>query len=401
MGPLRIALVVEAMDTGIAQLVSLLASGLDKNGHEVHLLHSLRRTDREILRQLRTRSKVHCIAIDIARTVHRTDFSAGRAVRRYLRRNGPFDVVHGHSSKGGALARLSAVGLPGIRVYTPHAFYTLSPGLSGVPRVVYGTAERALASLCSTVVCSSMAEKRHAETLGIAGEQLAVIPNGIEPPVLAAPARDQFGFPDDETFIVGFVGRLEYQKAPDILLKAIARAAEADSRVRAVMIGDGGMESSLKELAARLGIADRVAWLGRQPSDRYLASFDILAMPSRYEGFSLMPLEAMHAHLPIICTPVGGIEETVSHGVTGLIVPIDDSEALARTILALARDPARRESMGAAAHRRAQSFLAEGSVAATEKLYFEILENRKAKKVRERDRAAASDFRAPEGPASG
>lgn len=373
MTQLRIALVVETMDTGVGQLVSLLARGLDERGHEVHLLHSIRRTDRAILDQLSARSRVRCVPIDMVRAVKVKDFAAGAEVRRYLKKNGPFDIVHGHSSKGGALARLFAIGFPGARIYTPHAFYTLSPGLSAVPRFVYGTAERALARLCSAVVCGSKVEKRHAESLGIAPERIAIIHNAVAPPALSAPARNRFGFRGDK-LIVGFVGRLEYQKAPDVLLRAIAMAADKAPVVRAVMIGGGGLEPSLKELAAGLGIADRVAWLGRQPSARYLSSFDMLAMPSRYEGSSLMPLEAMHARLPILCTPVGGVEETVADGVTGLIVPIDDCEALAAAIVTLARDPARRRAMGAAAQRLAQSFLPEHMVSATEQLYFAALD---------------------------
>lgn len=376
MNRLRIAMVAEAMDTGIAQIVYLLASGLDRRGHEVHLIHSVKRTDPDVMRRLRTGSGVRCTPIDMVRAVQPADAMAGLAIRRYLKRNGPFDIVHGHSSKGGALARLCSIGLPGVRIYSPHAFYTLSPDLAALPRFVYGTAERMLAHLCSAVICSSAIEKRHARTLGISAGRIAVIPNAIEPLALAPPARDQFGFPGNDAFIVGFVGRLEHQKAPDVLLKAVARAAAQNPAVRAVIIGDGRLQSSLKTLAATLGITDRIVWLGRQPAARYLASFDMLAMPSRYEGFSLMPLEAMHARLPIICTPVGGVEEAVVNGATGLVVPVEDCEAFGEAILALAHEPALRHAMGDAAQRRAQNFVADRMVAATERLYFEALDGK-------------------------
>lgn len=374
MNRLRIALVAEALDTGLAQLVYLLAGGLDRRGHDVHLLHSRDRTDPEFLHRLRDQSGVRCRAIDMVRSVHRTDFTACLTIRRYLKDQGPFDIVHGHSSKGGALARLAGIGLPGARIYTPHAFYTLSPDLAPATRFAFRSIERALAQLCATVICSSALERRHAELLGIAAKRLAIVPNAIEPPIIAPAARDRFGFGPGDFFIVGFVGRLEHQKAPDILLKAAAQAAKKNSALRLVMIGDGHLEGSLKALSASLGMGDRVAWLGRQPSVHYLASFDMLAMPSRYEGFSLMPLEAMYASLPIVCTPVGGIAEAVLDGVTGLIVPIDDTEALSAAILAVANDPRRRRVLGDTARDRADLFLPDRLIAATEKIYLEALD---------------------------
>jgi glycosyltransferase involved in cell wall biosynthesis len=374
MNALRIAMVVESMDTGVATLVSTLASELDARGHEIHLLHSVERTDPEVLRELRGRTGVRCAAFGMTRAVNAGDVAAGRALRRYLKDHGPFDVVHGHSSKGGALARLAAIGLPGVRVYTPHGFITLAPRLSRLQRLAYGTAERELARLSDAVICSSSGEARHAETLGIPREKLCVVANAIRPRPLSDAPRQRFGFGAKDSVVVGFVGRLEYQKGADVLLKAVARAVFEDSRIRAAIIGDGSLGPAMRELAGSLGISDRLAWLGRQPCERHLTSFDMLAVPSRYEGFSLMPLEAMHARLPVLCTPVAGIEETVSHGETGFVTAVDDCEALARAILTLARDPARRHVMGAAAHKRAAAFSIEAMVTGIERIYIAALE---------------------------
>ena len=226
------------------------------------------------------------------------------------------------------------------------------------------------------MICSSALERRHAAALGIAAKRTAVIANAMEPPRNSEPARDRFGFSAAVSCIVGFVGRLEYQKAPDVLLKAVARTLKQDRRIGLVLLGDGSRQASLMALAAELGIADNVAWLGRRPASRYLASFDLLALPSRYEGFSLMPLEAMHAGVPIICTPVGGTAEAVVDRVTGLVVPVDDVAALAAAILALAADPARRAAMGAAARGRAPLFRPERMVAAIEQVYVAALTGR-------------------------
>ncbi len=375
-GRLRIALVVESMDSGVAQLVYMLASGLDRLGHEIHVVHPIHRIDAGVLNRLRGNPRIICAPIDMKRALQVGDFRAGMRLRRYLRRNGPFDIVHGHSSKAGALVRLFCLGLPAVRLYTPHAFYTLTPGLPALSRLLYGAAERLLAMFCAKVICSSDLERRHALSLGIAARRLAVITNAIEPPDLSPPARDQFGLPRSTSLVVGFVGRLEYQKALDVLLKALALTASQDADIRLVVIGSGSLEQSLMELSRTLGVADRVLWVGRQPVYRYLASFDVLAMPSRYEGFSLVPLDAMHAGLPIICTPVGGVEEAVIDGETGIIVPVSDADALASALLAIGRPPSRLVSMGEAARARAPLFTVERMVAATERLYLSSLDHR-------------------------
>lgn len=295
-------------------------------------------------------------------------------MRRYLLGNGPFDIVHGHSSKGGALVRLAATGLATARLYTPHAFYTLAPDMAAMERAIYRFAERRLSRLCSRVICSSQVEFEHALGLGIAAEKLIVIPNGIAPGAPDPSRREELGIPAD-VLLVGFVGRLEAQKAPDVALNAVAWALRRNPRIRLAILGDGSLRPALNKEAARLGIADKVIWLGHRPARRYIASFDLLLAPSRYEGFSLMPLEAMNAALPILCAPVGGISEAVVHGQTGLV--LESATAFGAAILELADDPARRRAMGLAARARLRLFTQDRMVDATERLYAGLAERKK------------------------
>ena len=374
-GRLRVALVVESMDSGVAQLIYVLARGLDRLGHEVHLLHAIDRIDTDILDRLRDEGRIRLAAIDMKRKLQASDFTAGLSLRSYLKKQGPFDVIHGHSSKAGALVRTFCVGLPGVRLYTPHAFYTLAPGLSAGARVLFGAAEIVLALSCDKIICSSELERRHAEALGIARRKLAVITNAIEPPRLAPPDRQRFELPDNAAFVVGFVGRLEHQKALDVLLQAFSRLIIVEPRSYLVVIGNGSLKDSLMALASDLGISDHIRWLGRQSVYQYLASFDAVAMPSRYEGFSLIPLDSMHAGLPIICTPVGGVEEAVVDGETGIVVPSADPTALATALVELSAAPLRRQAMGEAARARATLFTADRMVKATDTLYRATIAN--------------------------
>jgi glycosyltransferase involved in cell wall biosynthesis len=133
------------------------------------------------------------------------------------------------------------------------------------------------------------------------------------------------------------------------------------------MLGDGAMRRLLEAQAVKLGIADKIVWLGQRPARRYLASFDLLLMPSRYEGFSLMPLEAMNAALPILVSPVGGIAESVMDGETGFVR--DTVPGFGTAILTLAAHPALRRAMGLAAHTRLNQFGPDRMAGAIEQIY--------------------------------
>lgn len=363
--PLRIALVTEVADTGLGLLLESLAQGLAVRGHHVHLIYSGKRADPNIIARLR-QGGVTLKAIAMRRRPGLADLAAVWQLRRYLLENGPFDIIHGHSSKGGAVARLAGIGLEGARLYTPHAFYTLASNLKIIERALYGFAERRLSRLCQRLIVSSRTEFDHALGLGITAEKLAIVPNGIKPGDLDPPRREELGVPADAC-LVGFVGRLEPQKAPDIALEAFAWAHRRNPNIRLAMLGEGAMRRLLEAQAAKLGIAGKIIWLGQKPARRYLASFDLLFMPSRYEGFSLMPLEAMNAALPVLASPVGGIAESVTDGETGYVR--DTVPGFGAAILTLAADPALRRAMGLAAHTRLRRFSPERMVGAIEQIY--------------------------------
>jgi glycosyltransferase involved in cell wall biosynthesis len=270
------------------------------------------------------------------------------ALARYLGTCGPFDVIHGHSSKGGVYARLLSLFLPGTCLYTPHALITMAPHLSGPRRAAYAAIERWLARVTDTVICCSQEEAQHAARLGIRRERLTLIPNAIAPfHVPAAPGlRARLGLPTD-TVIVGFVGRLDEQKAPRVLVEAAAEVLARRHDVHFVMIGAGPLQVELEALTRACGIAQRFVWMGNTPSLPWMPGFDILAMPSLYEGFSYVLLEALCAGIPIVCTPVGGIREAgFADGVHGFIVPVGDAHALADRLCRLVADPDLRRAMG-------------------------------------------------------
>jgi glycosyltransferase involved in cell wall biosynthesis len=149
------------------------------------------------------------------------------------------------------------------------------------------------------------------------------------------------------------VARLAPPKDLELLVDALSRpeAAAFDLRV----VGDGPGRAALAERVRTLGLEGRVELLGeRGDVGEQLAAADGFVLPTRWEGLPYSILEAMAAGLPVVASRVGGIPEEVEDGVTGLLVPRDDSAALAAALAALGADGEQARALGRAGHERAR-----------------------------------------------
>lgn len=213
--------------------------------------------------------------------------------------------------------------------------------------------------------------------IGLPAEKLVVIPNGVELPeqplLSRQEARARLGLPLD-TLLVGAVSRLDPVKGVDCLLQAFSRVDDA----HLIVVGDGPERAALEASAARLDIALRVYWAGFQRDIfRWLPAFDVFVQPSFHEGLPNTVLEAQACGLPVVATAVGGTPEVVVDGVTGLLVPPRDPDALAQAITRLLNDPDLRHAMGQAGRERVEKhFSVEQMVRQTEALYEELLSDR-------------------------
>jgi glycosyltransferase involved in cell wall biosynthesis len=139
-------------------------------------------------------------------------------------------------------------------------------------------------------------------------------------------------------------------------------------QVRFVIAGEGELREELERLAKPFG--DHVVILGnRSDVPDLLASFDVFAYPSRFEGLCVAVIEAQAAGVPVVATPVGGIKETVLEGETGWLVPVGDARALADRIVRVLEQPGEAAGVAAEARRRAARFSTERMVAETLTLY--------------------------------
>ncbi len=345
--PRRILCMLENAGAGSGRHVLDLCRALTQRGHSVSLLYSRRRLEGWFERELATIASGDATAIDMRSGMGPRDLVSLAQVRRFLRTHGPFDVVHGHSSKAGALARLATGSRRAVRVYTPHALYTLGCAPGSVRGRFFGLLERLLAVRCEGIICVSSAERRHALANGLPTEKLFTVPNGLAAlqPVDRQAVRRRMGLERGQVAI-GFVGRLARQKAVHRLVAAFAEVARSQERARLVVVGDGPDAAAARAQAAGLGVADRIIWTGVADGPEAMAAFDVFALCSLYEAFPYVLLEAMARGLPVVSTRVGGVDELLGDGSNGVVVEQDDADGLRRALADLAGDAERRRAMG-------------------------------------------------------
>lgn len=338
---MKILVVVEASG-GVGRHVLDLCEGLVERGLDVHLVFSPLRADGAFLERLDRVPGITVGRIEMQRSIGPADGKTLLDLMRYIAQNGPFDVIHGHSSKAGALVRmLPPWSTRAPKVYTPHAFITMNPSVTGLRRSSFGLVERLLDSVGgSHLIAVSPEERDHALELGIAGRKVSLVINGVDIDVSTAgekraAVRRELGL-EDSHVCIGFVGRLTYQKAPEILIKAYKTLRVANPNLRLVMLGDG---EELDKCRTLLGheLTDGTAHIlaGCRGID-YMPAFDVFALPSRYEGMAYVHLEAAAFGLPIVTSAVAGATTVVSEGVNGFLAKAGDLEdftaALARGV---------------------------------------------------------------------
>jgi glycosyltransferase involved in cell wall biosynthesis len=280
-----------------------------------------------------------------------------------------FDVVHTHSSKAGVLGRVAAHREQvGWIVHTFHGF-PFHRFQSWPRRTAYIRIEQRVGrftdvflavgpAVAAEAVIRGIAPPERIRTIGI-GADTAVPPPGAPD---RAEARRLLGVPPG-TRVVGTVGRLAFQKAPDDFVVALVAIDRDD--VFGVWIGDGELRARTERLAARHGLRDRLLFTGdRGDVAALLPGLDVFAMASRYEGLPCAVVEAMTAGLPVVATAVNAVPNVVIAGETGLLVPPGRPELLGRAIGYLLDNPAVAARLAAAARGRLGEDLTQAALGA-------------------------------------
>jgi glycosyltransferase involved in cell wall biosynthesis len=175
------------------------------------------------------------------------------------------------------------------------------------------------------------------------------------------------------------------------MLRSFAALTEPGrQKAKLVMIGDGAVAGACRRLAAELGIEARVVWLGERDAKTMMHAFDALALTSDAEGHPIVVLEALARGLPIVATSVGGIADTVHHGVNGFVAPVRGVAEIAAALETLIHDRDLRERMGHASRVIAQDFSVDRMVERTLALYEQVVAGSFARRTAAELSAAAS-----------
>jgi glycosyltransferase involved in cell wall biosynthesis len=393
---MRILHVVEATFAGVGRHVVDLARAQADAGHDVLVLYgTVRESDR--FRRGRKRSEgVQWRPMKVARRPDGSDLKAVQTVRALARGFRPH-VVHGHSTKGGMLARAVPKGAWRV-VYTPHAVYSMNPELGRRARGGVDRLERGMSNRTDVIIAVSPEEETHLRLMGIEQTKLRMIPNGVRPLARANPVlvRRALNLPLDRP-VIGFVGRIDDQKAPHTLLDVFKRVAVARPRVDFVVVGDGELRRALQDRAdISRALAGRVHLVGEQPGPWAMAGMDVLALPSRYEGMPYVLLEAAHLGLPMVVTEAAGSSLLQDGPSTIKVAPVGDVVALAQHCVELV------DAWPHGRHAPDRRFTLEGMVQLTELAYrgqdIDLRETRLP--VRETPPAKPPERTTPPGPSS-
>ena len=263
-------------------------------------------------------------------------------LRRIIREVRP-DVVHLHCAKAGLVGRLVLRGsVP--TVFSPHAWSFFA--VDGMMRRAVLGWERFAARWTAATVCVSAAERRTGETAGISG-RLEVLPNEVSTSAVQIALAERRSTLREKLEVRGplavCTARLTRQKGQDVLIEAWPAVREALEGAELVLVGDGPGRAGLAAAAGPgvrlVGAADRTSAL------RWMHAADVVVCPSRWEGMSLVPLEAMALGRPLVVTDVDGMAEAVPAGAAWTIAP-DDVAALAEAVSEVLGDPDKAATAG-------------------------------------------------------
>ena len=315
-----------------------------------------------------------------------------KELRAVARRSGRFDIVHGHDwHVADALYELKKEGYPIVLSYHSSEYGRRGGAFSDKD---VSTEDKRVSEEISVreglggrfsdrIITVSRTMRRELWRLyKIPREKVYIITNAIDPrkyrkDVDPNKVKKKYGIPP-LTPIVLFIGRLEYQKGPDILINAIPKVLENRGDTKFLLAGKGTMKNYLKRRVRKLGISDAVRFLGWIPYRRYidlLNTCDIVCIPSRNEPFGIVLLEAWATGRPVVATDVGGLRENIKNLVNGIKV-YPNPKSVARGINYLFNHPKIMTRVGVKGKEKVMRFNWASSIKKLLRTYHRVLESR-------------------------
>jgi lipopolysaccharide/colanic/teichoic acid biosynthesis glycosyltransferase len=352
---------VAAVDETVKFFLLPLIDRLLLEGYQVHITCSMGRYVPELQNQGYV---VHPITIE--RRINPVSNLRSLWHLYHLMKRGQFDIVHVHTPIAAALGRIAAwaAQVPAV-IYTAHGFYFHENMPRWMRRFIIWL-EKLLCCVTDLVLTQSQEDAVTAVREAICSQDKVLwIGNGVDTARFTLDpdhdgARECLGLCAQD-IVVGFVGRLVREKGVLELLEAMKLVFKAIPDAKLLVVGDTlssdrdrKTKHAITRLVAQDGLASRVLFTGFvEDIPKVMAAIDLVVLPSQREGMPRSIIEAMASSKPVIATNIRGCREEVVHGLTGLLVPVGDSSALAQAIVSLLKNPELTHQMGVDGRRRA------------------------------------------------
>lgn len=285
------------------------------------------------------------------------------------------DLVSGHSTKAGLVARFCAAVIRKPVIFTAHGWGFGESRAWWTPWMLRQL-ERFAARVTAKIICVSDFDRDLALQLNIGcSKKVIMIHNGMPPEAYTVNKLKSIvvhGLEVRQAPILITVGRLAPPKDFETLLEALQKL----DNIRILIVGDGPNRQRIETLIRKNGLKQKASLLGqREDVPNLLANAEIFVLSSRKEGLPRTIIEAMLAGLPVVATRVGGVPELVEDNTTGFLVPPGNSEALAAALQRLIKDPGLRRAMGEAGRKKALlEFTLDRMLKQTLRVYEEVLQ---------------------------
>ena len=301
---------------------------------------------------------------------------------KYLKKN-HHDILHTHTINANFFGRIAGK-ISGVRVLLATVHSHVIDELKGLkkPSIFDHIRYRIDIFLsrwnrCLVVVSEAIREQLIRQ--GIPASNIRVIENGVDtnkfrPNLqIGLDVRKELDIPE-EAKVVGIIGRIVPLKNHDLFLRSAEKISKNRKDVYFLIVGNGPLLNSIRNYAKSLGLSDRVIFTGwRTDIERIIPALDMLVLCSQVEGHNIVTLEALACGKPVIGTDVRGIHTMIKHGENGMLVPVDNSTALAKAILYLIGNPQIAERMGETGRNYVvNKYSADYMISAYLKLYQEM-----------------------------
>jgi len=369
---LRLLFVIDNLQFGGGERVfAQIINGLPQEQYKIFLASH---PNEEFLQAIRSAS-VHFFSVDFS---SRLNFSLIPRLTKIIKEH-EIRIVHGQGARAEVYARLASRLAGNSRYVSTIAMPVEGFDVGPFRKRTYTFFDRFSERFVDRfLVVSNALREAMIRDHGIPAKKVIRIYNGIEiehySPQEKSGSRQgisqEFNVGQD-TPLIGTIGRLVWQKGFEYLISAIPEILKTFSRTKMLIVGDGPLRDELVALAQKLNVEEHVIFTGfRDDIKDILSAIDVLVVPSLLEGFPMITLEGMAMAKPVIATKIAGIEEQITDGKSGILIPPRDADAIAAAIIRLVTDKKLAQNLGLEARRKVEKeFTVQKMVGETETVY--------------------------------